>query len=121
MIPRASYYGKKKRRSRSSSLEAPLRPEEMPPWTTSRHGVFVPVTVANELNLTISRHEQEEGHHFQSFRPSHDQSGRTVVGGYIVSPEVYYSSLPLPDLPQDAYNRSGGQKGNERGPLPAWI
>jgi len=119
MIPRASYYGKEKRRSRSSSIEAPLRPEDSPPWVTARHGVFVPVTVANELSVSISRHEREEGHHFQSFRPSHDQSGHTVVGGYIVSPEVYYSSLPLPDLPPNASNRNGGQRG--RGRLPAWI
>jgi len=119
MIPRASYYGKKKRRSRSSSFEAPLQAEEQPQWVTSRHGVFVPVTVANELNVTISRHEREgREHNFQSFRPSHDQSGNTVVGGYIVSPEAYYSSLPLPDIPVDTHNHASG---NNRGRLPAWI
>jgi hypothetical protein len=121
MIPRASYYGKRKRRSRSNSFEAPLRPEEMPTWATSRHGVFVPVTVANELNVNINRHQQQAGHSFQSFRPSHDHSGRTVVGGYIVSPEVYYSSLPLPDLPQDASGHPPGRRANDRGRLPAWI
>jgi hypothetical protein len=121
MIPRASYYGKKKLRSRSNSTEAPLRPEEMPPWVTSRHGVFVPVTVANELNVDINRHQREVGHSFQSFRPAHDHNGHNVVGGYIVSPEVYYSSLPLPDLPLSASSRSYGRRANDRARLPAWI
>jgi hypothetical protein len=121
MIPRASYYGKRKRRSRSNSFEAPLRPEERPTWVTSRHGIFVPVPVANELNVNINRHQQQSGHSFQSFRPARGHSGSTVVGGYIVSPEVYYSSLPLPDLPQDASDHLPGRRANDRGRLPAWI
>lgn len=121
MIPRTSYYGKKKRRSRSNSIEAPLRPEEMPPWVTSRYGVFVPVAVANELNVNINQHQREAGHSFQSFRPAHDYGDHNVVGGYIVSPEVYYSSLPLPDLPQSASSHSFGRTATDRGRLPAWI
>ncbi|KIM27958.1 hypothetical protein M408DRAFT_24005 [Serendipita vermifera MAFF 305830] len=125
MIPRASYYGSNKKKgshSRSSSIEAPLRPEEQPPWVTARHGVFVPVTVANQLNASITQREREEGQPFQSFRSSQDDSGSTIVGGYITSPEAYYSSLPLPDIPHDAYyDHTAGQRNNGRGRLPAWI
>ena len=121
LIPRASYYGQKRRRSRSNSVEAPLNQQEMPPWVTSRNGVFVPVSMASELKASINQFKREGGHSFQSFRPARDQTGRTVVGGYIVSPEVYYSNLPLPELPPDAFSSTPGRSGNERARQPAWI
>jgi len=118
LIPRASIYGgKKKGLFRTVSIESPLPEEDLPPWVTARHGVFVPKKVANELNDTISQHER---HQVSQHNYGPERGGGDIVGGYIISPEVYYSSLPLPDLPPEAqaqHNRANvnGRKG------PVWI
>jgi len=123
LIPRSSVYGgKKKGLFRANSIETPLREEDLPPWVTARHGVFVPKRVATELNHTISLYEQRE--HSQDNISGHHggRNGGDIIGGYIVSPEAYYSRLPLPDLPPEAYaqnNRSNGTGKGGKGPI--WI
>lgn len=112
IIPRISVYGGKKRGLfRSNSIESPLPLEEQPPWVTARHGVFVPKRVANELSHSIVQHERRERHHF-------DWSNHYAQGGQVVSPEIYYSTLPLPDLPAEVRQRA---EGNNTGRKAVWI
>lgn len=118
LIPRASIYGGKKRGLfRTLSIESPLPEEDLPPWVTARYGIFVPKRVANELNDTINRHER---HHVA--QPIYAETERDIIGGYVVPPEVYYSRLPLPDLPAEAYAKNDRVSGNGTGRKgPVWI
>jgi len=107
-------------------MEAPLAEEDLPPWVTARHGVFVPKRVANELNDNITRHELDERR--QDRDRSRDRyysessgSASDLEGGYIVAPEVYYANLPLPDLPNEAYEQQYRPQMSERRRVPAWI
>jgi hypothetical protein len=88
---------------------------------TARHGVFVPKRVANELNDTINQHERRNRHNVA--RPNrYAETESDVIGGYVVPPEVYYSRLPLPDLPADAYAKNDRISGNgTKRKGPAWI
>jgi len=122
IVPRASVYGEKKRRLfRTPSIESPLAEEDLPPWVTARHGVFVPKRVANELKDTINQHERRKRHNVA--QPNHyTETESDVIGGYVVPPEVYYSRLPLPDLPADAHAKNDRVSANgTKRKGPAWI
>lgn len=135
LIPRASIYTKQKRRRSASSdtsdssyeQQQPLRrvEEEQAPWVKARHGVFVPARVASELSASITEYE-ERSRRIESTSTSttttQQMSEMYARGGYVVSAEAYYSSLPLPDIPtQHAPENKRGRSKPKVRKEPVWI
>jgi hypothetical protein len=143
MIPRSSFMGRKRRqgsRSSSSSLEAPIPEEELPSWVTDRHSIFVPAAPsANVVANTTLLVDREDRARQKKANGSSSKATRSVAkvtsskkentidpyaaGGYIVSPEVYYATLPLPDLPTTQQDGNGVLVATERKQRknPVWI
>lgn len=143
MIPRSSFMGRKRRRGSrgsSSSVEAPIPEEELPSWVTDRHSIFVPsapsahsVAKPRPLNYTYgegnqARQKKPKGDSSKGLSKSGSSKKENTIdpyaaGGYIVSPEAYYATLPLPDLPTTHQGGQGMFAVTERKQRrnPVWI
>lgn len=94
---------------RRKSPEPNRQPEELAPWAVAQHNKLVPI-IEPVKNANVGRGDINFNHnHNPGNDLFHRRDGRArrgaptsdyvVTGGYVVSPEVYYASLPLPDLP----------------------